>query len=31
VDRLYRKAPFKDDAERVSFLFEMYKKIINKD
>ncbi|MGP1440161.1 MAG: type IIL restriction-modification enzyme MmeI, partial [Treponema sp.] len=27
VDRLYRKAPFKDDAERVSFLFEMYKEI----
>ena len=28
VDRLYRKAPFKDDAERVSFLFELYKKIV---
>ena len=24
-DRLYRKTPFKDDAERVAFLFEMYK------
>ncbi|MGP1437895.1 MAG: type IIL restriction-modification enzyme MmeI, partial [Treponema sp.] len=30
VDRLYRKAPFKDDAERVSFLFEMYKEVITK-
>ena len=28
VDRLYRKAPFKDDAERVAFLFEMYKEIV---
>jgi len=28
VDRLYRKAPFKDDAERVSFLFELYKEIV---
>ena len=28
VDRLYRKAPFKDDAERVSFLFELYKKMV---
>ena len=27
VDKLYRKAPFKDDGERVSFLFEMYKEI----
>ena len=31
VDRLYRKAPFKDDAERVSFLFEMYKEIMKKN
>ena len=31
VDRLYRKAPFKDDAERVAFLFEMYKEITKKD
>ena len=28
VDRLYRKAPFKDDAERVSFLFELYKEMV---
>ena len=27
VDKLYQKTPFKDDAERVSFLFEMYKEI----
>ncbi|MGP1438433.1 MAG: type IIL restriction-modification enzyme MmeI, partial [Treponema sp.] len=27
VDRLYRKAPFKDDAERVSILFKMYKEV----
>ena len=27
VDKLYRKTPFKDDGERVSFLFEMYKEI----
>ena len=27
VDRLYRKAPFKDDGERVSFLFEIYKEL----
>ena len=26
-DRLYRKTPFKDDAERVSFLFEMYEEL----
>ena len=25
VDKLYRKTKFKDDAERVAFLFEMYK------
>jgi len=31
VDRLYRKTPFKDEAERVTFLFEMYKKITRKD
>jgi len=28
VDRLYHKAPFKDDAERVSFLFELYKEMV---
>ena len=27
VDKLYRKAPFKDDTERIAFLFEMYKEI----
>ena len=27
VDKLYRKAPFKDDTERVAFLFEMYKEL----
>ena len=27
VDRLYRKTPFKDDSERVSFLFDLYKKL----
>ena len=27
VDKLYRKTPFKDDTERVAFLFEMYKEI----
>ena len=31
VDKLYRKTKFKDDAERVAFLFEMYKKITRKD
>ena len=30
VDKLYRKTPFKDDAERVSFLFELYKEITKK-
>ncbi|MGP1439066.1 MAG: type IIL restriction-modification enzyme MmeI, partial [Treponema sp.] len=28
VDRLYRKAPFKDDAERFSFLFGLYKEMV---
>ena len=31
VDKLYRKTKFKDDAERVAFLFEMYKNITKKD
>lgn len=31
VDRLYRKAPFKDDTERVAFLFELYKQLTNKN
>ena len=26
VDKLYRKAPFPDDAARVAFLFELYGK-----
>ena len=30
VDKLYRKTPFKDDAERVSFFFELYKEITKK-
>ena len=30
VDKLYRETPFKDDAERVSFLFEMYKEIMKR-
>ena len=31
VDKLYRKAPFKDDTERVAFLFELYKQLTNKN
>jgi len=31
VDKLYSSTKFKDDGERVSFLFEMYKKITRKD
>jgi len=27
VDKLYRKTAFKDDTERIAFLFEMYKEI----
>ena len=29
-DRLYRKTPFKDDAERVAFLFEMYEELVER-
>ena len=29
VDKLYRKTKFKDNAERVAFLFEMYKKLVS--
>lgn len=28
VDALYRKAPFKDDEERVAFLFDLYEKAL---
>jgi len=31
VDKLYRKTPFKDDTERVAFLFELYKQLTNKN
>ena len=31
VDKLYRSTKFKDDGERVSFLFELYKQLTNKN
>ena len=30
VDKLYRKTKFKDNAERVAFLFEMYKELVER-
>ena len=30
VDKLYRKTKFKDDAERVAFLFEMYEELVER-